>query len=177
MSRFERLYARALVSDDPVRALARAARDRRLDADTRRRLASVDADGVRMTALLIARLRFERLLRGSPEAERWFDSDPAGFAAAFRRYHTTVPPTAAFPAAEAALFASWRLDQGRMRRMAALPESATQRELSGPTPRPMGVASAAVEPAPSSSATRPEPAKVWTSVDAAFAPGVTTRMR
>jgi hypothetical protein len=105
MSAFERVYARALVSPDPVAALARAARNRRLDADTRRRLAAVDADGVRMTALLVARLRFERLLRGSPDAEAWFDRDPADFSATFKRYHAAVLPTAHFPRAEAELFA------------------------------------------------------------------------
>jgi len=67
-----------------------------------------DADGVRISALLVARLRFERLLRGSPDAEAWFDRDPADFARAFRRYHAAVAPRAFFPVGEAALFAAWR---------------------------------------------------------------------
>lgn len=72
-ARFEQLLARAMTAEDPVAALRQASRDRRLDADTRRRLANADDNGVRMSALLVTRLRFERLLRGSPEAERWFD--------------------------------------------------------------------------------------------------------
>ncbi len=105
---FEKLLARALTSSDPVQALRRAAGDRRLDPDTRRRFENADEDGIRMSALLVARLRFERLLRGSPEAEQWFDDDPATFAAAFRAYHAEVPPTAFFPRDEAALFRRWR---------------------------------------------------------------------
>jgi hypothetical protein len=52
----------------------------------------------------VARLRFERLLRGSPEADAWFERDAAGFTEAFRRYHAGTPPTAFFPGHEARLF-------------------------------------------------------------------------
>ena len=119
---FERLYARALLQLDPVEALRRLARDGRVAASTRQKLARVDEDGVRLTALLVARLRFERLLRGSPEAERWYDEDPASFTEAFRRYHAEVRPTAFSPPAEAKLWATFV--QGWSRRMAPLPESA-----------------------------------------------------
>jgi hypothetical protein len=61
-----------------------------------------------MAAILVVRLRFERLLRGSPVAEEWFERDPESFAEAFRRYHAEVPPRAFFPADEAALFRAWR---------------------------------------------------------------------
>lgn len=105
---FERALARAICAPDPVAALRRAARDRRLDAETRARLARAGEDGIRLSALLVARLRFERLLRGSPEANAWFAADGEGFAAAFRRYHAEVAPTAFFPRDEAALFARWR---------------------------------------------------------------------
>jgi len=69
-----------------------------------------------LAALLVARLRFERLLRGSPQAEAWFDADPEAFAAAFKRYHAEVPPAAFFPQAEARLFRQWvgsRVESGR----------------------------------------------------------------
>jgi hypothetical protein len=105
--RFEKLLARAITAPDPVAALRAASRDRTLPADLRRRLAAADEDGVRLSALLVARLRFERLLRGSRSAEDWYDSDPATFTEAFRRYHASTPPTAFFPQAEAALFAAW----------------------------------------------------------------------
>jgi hypothetical protein len=106
---YERRIARVLLAADPARALAAAARDRRLPPALRRAFAAADVDGVRLSALLVARLRFERLLRGDPAAERWFEEDPAGFAAAFRAYHAAVAPSAFFPAAEAALFRAWRL--------------------------------------------------------------------
>lgn len=92
---YERKIARALRARDPVAAV-RAIHP------------GADADGVRLTTLLIARLRFERLLRGSPEAEASFDRDPATFARDFSRYHAEVPPRAFFPADEAALFRAWR---------------------------------------------------------------------
>jgi len=107
-ARFERLLARAMTSPDPIAALRAASRDRALPAAVRRRLAAADEDGVRLSALLVARLRFERLMRGSREAEDWYESDAAAFTEAFRRYHSEVPPTAFFPRGEAELFAAWR---------------------------------------------------------------------
>jgi hypothetical protein len=109
LARFERLLAAALTAPDPVQALRSAATDPELPDELRRAMESGAAqeDGVRLSALLIANLRFERLLRGSPEAEAWFDRDPAGFSAAFRRYHQKVPPSAFFPPQEADLFRRW----------------------------------------------------------------------
>ena len=106
-ARYEALVARAMTAEDPVAALRAAAEDPALPPALRRALLGADEDGVRISALLVARLRFERLLRGSPEAEAWFDRDPAEFSAAFRRYHAEVPPTAYFPPGEARLFRRW----------------------------------------------------------------------
>jgi hypothetical protein len=92
---YEKQLAAAMRARDPVAAM-RAIHP------------AVDADGVRMTALLVARLRFERLMRGSPEAEASFDRDAAAFARDFARYHAEVPPRAFFPVDEAALFVAWR---------------------------------------------------------------------
>jgi hypothetical protein len=103
----ERALAAALRAPDPAAALARAAADRRLPAAARRALAAAAPDGVRLAALLCARLRFERLIRGCREAEEHFDRDPAGFAERFRRYHAEVAPTAFFPPAEAKLYRRW----------------------------------------------------------------------
>lgn len=103
----ERWLVRAMASPDPAAVLVRGARDRRLPAELRRRLLKADADGVRLSALLVARLRFERLLNGSTAAAAWFEAEPADFAAAFRRYHEEVPLTAFFPPEEAAAFAGW----------------------------------------------------------------------
>ena len=95
LAEYERRLAAAMRARDPVAAL-------------RAIYPGVDADGVRMSALLVARLRFERLMRGSPEAEASFDRDAAAFARDFERYHREVAPTAFFPVDEAALWRAWR---------------------------------------------------------------------
>ncbi len=59
------------------------------------------------TALLVARLRFERLMQGSTEASALFERDPVGFAELFRAYHREVAPNVFFPAQEGRLFAAW----------------------------------------------------------------------
>ncbi len=93
----ERRLAHALRSPDPLTALA--------DEPDR---ATLDPDGLRLAALFIARLRFERLQHGDLEAAAHFDRDPADFTRLFRRYHAEVPPTAAFPQDEAAHYRRWR---------------------------------------------------------------------
>jgi hypothetical protein len=112
VSAFERRLAEILLARDPAAALAAAARDRALPAPLRRAFAAASPDGVRLAALLVARLRFERLLRACPEGEEAFAADPARFTALFRRYHQAVPPTAFFPAGEAALFRRWVRGRG-----------------------------------------------------------------
>jgi hypothetical protein len=104
---FELRLADILRAPDPATALRAAAKDPTVARWQRRAFARADPDGVRLSALLVARLRFERLLRGCPEAEASFARDQAAFSAAFRRYHTDVPPTAFFPQAEAALYRQW----------------------------------------------------------------------
>jgi hypothetical protein len=104
---YERVLARALRAPDPPAVLAAAARNPRLPAALRRALAAVDADGLRLSALLVTRLRFERLLRGSGAAEAWFQDDPAAFTRAFGRYHRQIPCRAMFPADEARQFERW----------------------------------------------------------------------
>jgi hypothetical protein len=105
--RVEALLAEALRQPDPAGFVARAASAPELPVSLRRALAAASPDGLRLAALLVARLRFERLLRGSPPAETWFDRDPAAFSAAFRRYHAEVPPLSFGPAEEARSFARW----------------------------------------------------------------------
>ena len=100
----QRTLADVLLAADPVQAL-RAARAR---ADADPSLQHIDPDGLRLAALLIVKLRFQRLLNASSMAAQWFEQDPAGFSAAFRRYHTTVPPAHLDPWREAAAFAAWR---------------------------------------------------------------------
>lgn len=103
----EHLLAAALTAVDPCGALTVAARDPRLSPAARDRLAAIDHDGFRISALLVARLRFERLLHGHPEVPEWLDRDASDFTETFRRYHAAVPPTAFFPTDEARTFAAW----------------------------------------------------------------------
>lgn len=105
---FEQLLAAALRDPDPVQALARLAEDPSISLELRAAVRHADPDGVRLSAMFIARLRFERLLQGDPAAAHDFDADPEAFTALFHRYHTAVPPTAFFPQDEAALFKRWR---------------------------------------------------------------------
>lgn len=108
-SAYERALARALRSSDPVVELRSAAARTDCSAALRRLLlkACTHEAGLRMSALLCARLRFERLLQGSAHAAQLFATDPARFAAEFRRYHHAVAPTARGPRAEAQLFEAW----------------------------------------------------------------------
>jgi uncharacterized protein (UPF0276 family) len=48
-------------------------------------------DALELSALLIAKLRFERTQRGHPELVRFFDEDPRGFTEAFRAFHASTP--------------------------------------------------------------------------------------
>jgi hypothetical protein len=104
---FEALLAKIVCDPDPIQARAKLLQLEALSREQRELLASIDEDGLRMTSLLVTKLRFERLLRGSAEAEQWFEEDPRDFARAFKQYHKEVPPTAFFPPEEAKLFRAW----------------------------------------------------------------------
>ena len=67
----------------------------------------LDSDSIDLSAVLVLRLRFERLLQGSSEAGAWFETDPGSFAREVRRFHRATPLTATFPAEEADLFLRW----------------------------------------------------------------------
>jgi len=111
--RFDKLVADALLAADPV-AVLRAAQDGDWPPELREAIAAAASaeDGVRLTGLLVAKLRFERLMQGSRVAGEWFDRDPKEFAEAFRRYHAEVPPTATDPGGEARLFEAWHSVHG-----------------------------------------------------------------
>lgn len=109
LERYERLMASVLIAPDPIAALEL------LGTDDRALLEPIDRDGLRMAALLVARLRFERLMHGSRRAAAWFDSDPRAFAQAFKRYHASVPPLSTFPTQEARAFEAWLTSDGAPR--------------------------------------------------------------
>lgn len=106
----ERFLLEALRAQDPGEALASARRGEGppLSQELRSALAHVDPDGFRIAALLVTKLRFERLLRASSAAERLFDENPGEFARLFKRYAHEVPSSAVFPSEEATLFDLWR---------------------------------------------------------------------
>jgi hypothetical protein len=106
LERYERVMASVLTAPDPIAALEE------LDASERVLLEPIDHDGLRMAALLVARLRFERLMHGSTRAAEWFESDPRSFARAFKRYHASVPPLSTFPLDEARAFEAWLTSGG-----------------------------------------------------------------
>ena len=106
---WERVLAAALRSDDPMAVLRAASADAQHPPPLRRAFARATRSeaGVRMASLLVAKLRFERVMRGSAVASAWFERDGRSFTEAFRRYHAETPLTAIFPAAEAAAFLAY----------------------------------------------------------------------
>lgn len=103
LARLEVLLADAFCAPDLSVAFAAL----RLDREFAPFFAHASEDGFRIAALLIVRLRFERLLNGSSRAADLWNSDPRSFTSHFRRYHPSVPATAYSPRAEAALFERW----------------------------------------------------------------------
>jgi hypothetical protein len=98
-----------MISADPVAAMRALAEEPGWPDELRQaaRAAATQARGIELTALLVARLRFERLMQGSREASALFERDPAGFVALFRAYHREVAPSVYFPAQEGRLFTAW----------------------------------------------------------------------
>ena len=88
--------------DPAARLVADVAR-----ATGRRSISTAERDGIRTNALLVATIRFQRLIRWSLRAKSWFLADTPAFVDAFRRYHRAVPMTAHFPRQEARLFRAW----------------------------------------------------------------------
>jgi len=112
---YEALFARAFSSRDPLGVLRAARDDAATPPELRAALEGLDEDGVRISSLIVTRLRFERLLNGSRAAGEWFERDPAAFTAAFKRYQDERPPTAAFPQDEAREFEDWRASDAGLR--------------------------------------------------------------
>jgi hypothetical protein len=105
LSDLQRALARALTSDAPLEALREEARA--LGPDDRAWLEGLDPDRFLLTALIVRKLRFERICRGDAKAEAWFERDPARFTEVFRAYNREVPSTEFFPRREAAAFRNW----------------------------------------------------------------------
>ncbi|MFN0009601.1 MAG: hypothetical protein ACKVXR_17025 [Planctomycetota bacterium] len=107
LERYEENLARVLLAEDPWKELQAAIADPATPASVRESLGQVDEDGLRISGLLVAKLRFERLMNGSRHAAEWFERDPGEFTETFRRYHAAVAPTEVFPSREARQFEAW----------------------------------------------------------------------
>ena len=92
---------------DPVTALRRLVADGGFPSWLEPMVPGLDPDGLRMTGLLIAKLRFERIINGSAAAAHWFVAEPATFAVACRGHHRALPPLDHGPRWEAESFAAW----------------------------------------------------------------------
>jgi hypothetical protein len=120
LARLQATLADVLAAADPVAALhasraaasgASAAGDVLARAHATA-LGAIDEDGLRVAALLVVKLRFQRLTNGSQHAHEWFARDPEGFTAAFRAYHRDVPPASLDPWGEAEAFERWLATRG-----------------------------------------------------------------
>lgn len=105
----QRLLLRALRDPDPAAFLAAEVSrdDCRLSDDERRWLRAASADGLRLSRLLVRKLRLQRLVRGDRALAALVESDPAAVARRFAAYDAAVPPQAVFPRDEAAAFADF----------------------------------------------------------------------
>jgi hypothetical protein len=101
----QRVLARAFTSDAPLDVLRAEAAS--LSPEEQAWIAAFDPDAVRLTGFIVRKLRFERICRGDPRAEAWFERDPAAFVRAFKAYNAEIPPVAIFPSEEAEAFRAW----------------------------------------------------------------------
>lgn len=102
--RLQALLGEALMTADPEAVLRRAAD---LPPALRAAVENIDRGGLRIASLLVAQLRFQRLLHGSARAGAWWQRDERDFTDAFKLYHHEVPPTGSDPWTEAEQFELW----------------------------------------------------------------------
>ena len=100
----QRVLIAALLADDPEAELRVRLVDEALSSDERRSLEAIPPDGLRLSSLIVKKLRFERLVRGDSDLERLFAERPEEFMRVFRDYAKAVPPCAYFPQEEGRLF-------------------------------------------------------------------------
>lgn len=104
----QKLLLDALLSDDPEQMLRDSiAQASDLSAEERDWLRRIDGAGLRLTSLMVQKLRFERLTRADPELGRLFQEEPERFMELFQAYTAAVTPTVYFPGQEAALYRQW----------------------------------------------------------------------
>lgn len=105
LSRLQELLLLALREPDPRAYLQTvAASDAGLSDSERACLLAIEDDGLRLTRMLIRKLRMQRIVRGDPDAAALLAEDPERFAACFARYDQEQPWTHVFPRDEARAF-------------------------------------------------------------------------
>ena len=105
--RFEEAVAAAFRNADPTAAFRAIENDVELPASLREAARTPQSRGIEISALLIIRLRFERLIQTSSRASAWYDSQPREFTQTFRDYHRSVPSSTEFGMREARDFDTW----------------------------------------------------------------------
>lgn len=103
----ERHLGEVAFSRDPIAAATTAARDPALPSWLRDAFAAADPAGLRLSNLIVARLRFERLTHGDAGADADYETDPEAFTRRFHAYHHAVPAHASDPAGEARAWRDW----------------------------------------------------------------------
>jgi hypothetical protein len=104
LSEFQRILALALHDAAPRERLRELAQDAALTSDERGLLEAIDDDALKLTSLVVRKLRFERVLRGSPEVREELERDPDRVRGELRAYVREVPPRFGFPDDEARAF-------------------------------------------------------------------------
>lgn len=114
LTELQRILIRSLTTDEPLEALRRAGES--ASPELRERLNHIDAEGFRLSQVIVAKLRFERIYNGDVPLRKWFEQDPAAFTNAFRSYQRDVPPQEYFPQQEASCFREFCVRMGLMPR-------------------------------------------------------------
>ncbi|MGE3808154.1 MAG: hypothetical protein AB7K24_26120 [Gemmataceae bacterium] len=109
LRRLQEILVRALTHDDPPGELKRALAEATdlPDAD-RALLESISDEGLRLSHIMIYKIRFEQLLRGHKEMARLFQEDPDEFMRLFRGYTAAVPSCSFLTDEEGQRFDEWR---------------------------------------------------------------------
>ncbi len=100
----QNILAQALYHPDSQQNLTELMLSADLTQEERNLLSRAQPRGLKLTHLLLMNLRFERVLRGCPALEDWFESDPKGFVDIFRKYNMSSPPETLFAVQEGKVF-------------------------------------------------------------------------
>lgn len=113
LRRMQEIVVRALTHTDPAGELKRILSESTdLTDEERSALGRLDAEGLRLSHLLLYKIRFEQLLRGHHGVAELFARDPDEFMRLFRAYTAAVPSTSFLTDEEGQRFEDWRRGLG-----------------------------------------------------------------